>query len=111
MLIVRLTRLNAVARLRGRRGFPEWPAQIENNNINTGKNVRLNSASDINLQATNNINLNPTGNVILTKPNMSLSSVYNCNVFGFGLVLIPTPLPQFKINKDFDAFDIRLQIL
>ena len=52
---------------------------VENLNTSGGLNVRLNSGSDIVLKASNNIYLNPTGNTILSKCNMSLSSVYNCN--------------------------------
>ena len=66
---------------------------VENLNTSGGLNVRLNSGSDIVLKASNNIYLNPTGNTILSKCNMSLSSVYYCNVLGQGLVFIPCPLP------------------
>jgi len=44
---------------------------FQNLNTTGGKNVRLNSGTDIRLQA--------VGNVILTKPNLSLSTVYSCN--------------------------------
>jgi hypothetical protein len=75
-------------------------------NLNTtgGKNIIMNCNSNIKLQTTDE--------VILTKPNISLSTVYFCNARGFDgtveIVLITTPIPEFIISQTYDNLEIRL---
>jgi hypothetical protein len=68
---------------------------VENLNTTGGKNIRLKT----------------TGDIILTKPNLSLSSVYNCDTLYQGvsfLAIIPVPLPQFIICETYNSFTISL---
>ena len=77
---------------------------VENLNSTGGKNIIMNSNSNIKLQTTDE--------VILTKPNISLSTVYFCNARGFDgtveIVLITTPIPEFIISQTYDNLEIRL---
>ena len=68
---------------------------VENLNTTGGKNIRLRT----------------TGDIILTKPNLSLSCVYNCDTLYQGvsfLAIIPVPLPQFIICETYNSFTISL---
>jgi hypothetical protein len=70
---------------------------LENLNTTSGKNICLNTGS---------------GEVILTKPNISLSTVLFCNSRGFDgtveIFLITTPIPEFIISQTYDDLEIRL---
>jgi len=73
-------------------------------NTTGGRNIRLNSGNDIRLQS--------SGDIILTKPNVSLSTVLFCNSRGFDgtveIFLITTPIPEFIISQTYDDLEIRL---
>jgi len=70
---------------------------VQNLNTTGGKNICLNTGS---------------GQVILTKPNISLSTVLFCNQRGFDgtveIFLITTPIPEFIISQTYDDLEIRL---
>jgi len=77
---------------------------IQNLSSTSAKNIRLNSTGDIRLQS--------TGEVILTRANISLSTVLYCNTLyqpgNLFLVVVPLPLPQFIISETYDDLDLRL---
>ena len=78
--------------------------------------IYYNSSSGLNVENLNttggkHIRLRTSGDIILTKPNLSLSSVYSCNTLYQGvsfLAIIPVPLPQFIICETYNSFTISL---
>jgi hypothetical protein len=77
---------------------------LENLNTTGGRNVRLNSGNDIRLQT--------VGNVILTRSNVSLSTVYSCDTLyqpgNLFLVNVPLPIPEYILTETYDDMQIRL---
>jgi len=77
---------------------------VQNLNTTGGTNIRLNSTGDIRLQS--------SGNIILTRSNVSLSTVYSCNTLympgSLYVVFVSLPIPEYILTETYDDMEIRL---